>query len=161
MEGCLKMVLLTHTGKESTLRATDENQKYGNPQLFHKALSLGVTVVMAHSGRDGSNINQYGKQESNFNLFLKMMEEPKYKNCLFGELSALTLRDQNTLDHLGRVMETPELLGRMVNGSDYPLQQLIFSIRPAFWSQKNISPDRRKEPWMKSILSIRYCSTLF
>lgn len=122
----LDMVLITHTGKESALRAFDENQKYGNPLLYRPALDLGLTLIMAHSGRDGENPDENGAERSNFALFLQMMAAPQYNGCLFGDVSGMTIRDARSLGYFADIIADPELNGRMVNGSDYPLPAAYF-----------------------------------
>ncbi|MEE9274064.1 MAG: amidohydrolase family protein, partial [bacterium] len=125
----LGMVLLSHTGQETTLKAPDCEQWHSNPLLLKHALEKGVTVVMAHSGRDGDNdprktkkndsCDSGGERKPNFDLFLEMMDDPRYIGRLFGEISALTIK--NTLGHLRRIIERDSLRHRMVYGSDYPL----------------------------------------
>ena len=112
--------LLTHSGHESTVEGDKQHQKFGNPQGFIPALDAGVRVVLAHSGRDGTNIDRFdGRRKSNFQLFRNMMGMAKYRGRLYGDISALTL--PNTLQHLPLILDDPNLCGRMLYGSDYPL----------------------------------------
>lgn len=123
----LKMTLLTHTGHESSLRSHDpRHQAFGNPLRFANALRTGVRVVMAHSGRDGSNADEKGQKRPNFELFRDMMKDPAYTGCLFGDISGLLIRDRRSLDYLATIMADETLRHRIVNGSDYPIPAVSF-----------------------------------
>jgi predicted TIM-barrel fold metal-dependent hydrolase len=126
-----KMVLLTHVGEEHAIDA-EEDQKLGNPLLFRRPLDLGVTVVMAHAASLGSNedFDHPGEDALNFELFLRLMDEPRYEGRLYGEISALTQVNRlpgPLVELLGR----PDLHDRLVNGSDYPLPaiNILFQTR--------------------------------
>ena len=115
----LGLVLLSHTGIERALIAPSGQQRFGDPRRLRLALDNGVTVIMAHSARAGESRGEDGADVANFDLFLRMMEEPAYRGRLFGEISALAL--PGTIGHFRRLIETDGLRCRMVNGSDYPL----------------------------------------
>ena len=115
------MVLLTHVGEEQAVEAR-EDQALGNPLLFRRPLDLGVTVVMAHAASLGTNedLDHPGETRSNFELFLRLMDEPRYVGRLYGEVSAIT--QVNRLpEPLLTLLERSDLHPRLVNGSDYPL----------------------------------------
>jgi hypothetical protein len=115
------MVLLTHVGEEQAVEA-EEDQRLGNPLLFRRPLELGVTVVMAHAASLGSNedLDHPGEMASNFELFLRLMDEPRYERHLYGEISAMT--QVNRLpEPLLVLLERTDLHHRLINGSDYPL----------------------------------------
>lgn len=128
------MTLLTHTGDEKTIKVYDDHQKYGNPMRLKQALTLGVTVVMQHSGRvtgkfdEDYNLDCFktteSKKNQNFELFKKMMQMD-FKNKLFGEISALTVPPSQNI--LIEILEDKKLHGRMVNGSDYPIPAVNIS----------------------------------
>lgn len=117
----LGVTLISHTGDESVLSAHGDLQKYGNPLLLKNALDNGVRVIMAHSGRDGYNMDDSGARRLNFDLFMEMMAIPEYKGRLFGELSAFLIRGKRNIEYLKRILNDKTLSGRMVNGSDYPI----------------------------------------
>jgi len=140
-----KMVLLTHVGEEQAVEA-DEDQKLGNPLLFRRPLDLGVTVVMAHSASKGSNedLDRPGEGALNFELFLRLMDDPRYEGLLYGEISALT--QVNRLpDPLLELLRRPDLHNRLVNGSDYPLPaiNILFQTR-ALVQYGLVTADERK-----------------
>lgn len=121
------MTLLSHTGKEMAVDA-DELQALGNPLRLRRALDAGVRVIAAHCASLGEDLDldqPEGARErvSSFELFLRLMDEPRYEGLLFGELSALT--QVNRLGRpLERLLERRDLHERLVNGSDYPLPAL-------------------------------------
>jgi predicted TIM-barrel fold metal-dependent hydrolase len=139
------MILLCHTGYESAVQS-DGAQGLGNPLLLRRPLDLGVTVIMAHAGNRGSSedIDHPGNQIRNFDLFLRMMDDPKYEDRLFADISAVTqvLRSQNDLKIL---LKRGDLHHRFVNGSDYPLPAIYSFIQPRLLQFSGfISADERR-----------------
>ena len=64
-----------------------------NPLKLHRALDVGVRIVLAHCASDGEDID-YGNGNvavKSFDLFLRLMNEPTYEELIFGEISAITL----------------------------------------------------------------------
>lgn len=114
------IALLSHTGKEHTLRVADGDEDLGNPTRLRRALEAGVTVVMLHAGRDGDEVS--GASTSYFERFLELMREPAYRGRLFGEISVLPY--VGTQDKLARIFADPDLRCRMLDGSDYPTPAL-------------------------------------
>jgi len=126
----LGMVLLTHTGQEEAVES-NKYQSLGNPLLLRRILDTGVTVIMAHCGSTGKSADldkTSKKYTSNFELFARMMDDPKYKKNLFADVSAVTMfnRDQNDLKTL---LNRSDWHPRLINGSDYPLPAINFLIR--------------------------------
>jgi len=123
------MALLCHTGLESSVEAGA--QRLGNPLLLRRPLDLGVTVVMAHAGNRGSSddLDNPGRRARNFELFLRMMDDPRYQGRLFADISMLTqaLRSRSDMETL---LERSDLHPRLVNGSDYPLPAVDVLILP-------------------------------
>lgn len=115
------MILQSHTGKELAVDAVD--QDLGNPLLLRKPLDMGVRVVALHSASMGKSIDLESPRREevpSFDLFLRLLEEPRYEGLFFGELSALTF-----YNHVPRpltvLLERGSLHPRLVHGSDYPL----------------------------------------
>ena len=77
---------------------------------------------MAHAASLGSNedLDHPGTSALNFDLFLRLMDEPRYRGRLFGEISAMTQENRLPGPLLGLLART-DLHPRLVNGSDYPL----------------------------------------
>jgi mannonate dehydratase len=119
----LQVPLITHAGEEKAVHA-EEAQRLGNPLHLRRPLERGVKVVVAHCASLGQNpdLDAGGPAPwlDNFDLFVRLMNEEKWKGLLFGDVSAMTQvnRVGRPLQHL---LEHPELHSRLVNGSDYPL----------------------------------------
>lgn len=119
-----RMVLLTHVGEEKAVHSASA-QGLGNPLLFRRPLDLGVRVVMAHAASLGDNpdLDHPGHRADNFDLLLRLFEEPRYQGLLFADISAVT--QFNRLPRpLLELLRRTDLHGRLVNGSDYPLPAL-------------------------------------
>jgi uncharacterized protein len=126
----LDLILLSHGGEEKAVEA-QEDQKLGNPLLLRRPLDHGVKVIVAHCAGLGSNEDLDDpdrKTVSNFDLFLRLMDEKKYEGLVFGEISAMT-----QFNRAGRPLTTilarTDLHDRLVNGSDYPLPAVNILIR--------------------------------
>ncbi len=117
----LGVVLLTHAGEERAVAVKDA-QALGNPLKLRRPLDLGVTVIVAHCASLGKNadLDHPGKVARNFDLFLRLMEDPKYRGRLFGDLSAITQINRLPAP-LQTLLARPDFDGRLLNGSDYPL----------------------------------------
>ncbi len=119
----LGIPLLTHAGDEHAVDGV-EAQLRGNPLLLRRALDHGVKVIVAHCASDGAGIDldkgEHAPLVTNFDLFARMMEEPRYESLLFGEISAMT-----QLNRIGPALQTvltrDDWQHRLLNGSDYPL----------------------------------------
>lgn len=126
------MVLLSHAGIEHAIDA-DDAQELGNPLRLRRALDHGVKVIVAHCGSlgRGTDLDDPARRElDNFDLFLRLMDDPRYVGLVFGEISALT--QQNRVGRpLATMLERTDLHERLVNGSDYPLPAInvLFSTR--------------------------------
>jgi len=139
----LGLVLLSHTGDETTVR-TPAGQALGNPLLLIHALENGATVVMLHCGRDGTGIDLNDPahpRRPNFELFLDLMTLPayqRYRGRLFGDISALTIPQHS--DQLFRLIEDRRLHGRLVNGSDYPIPafNILTPTRSILWPTRSL-----------------------
>jgi predicted TIM-barrel fold metal-dependent hydrolase len=125
-----QMILLSHAGEEQAVEA-EEDQRLGNPLLLRKPLDLGVRVIIAHAASLGAcNDLDNGREQKAecFNLFLRMMDDPKYVGLLFGEISAM-LQFNRMPDPLLTILKRQDLHPRLINGSDYPLPAINFLIR--------------------------------
>ncbi len=99
------------------------------------AKHLGVTVIAAHCAAFGTyaDASRPGTNVPAFDLFLELLEDPRYAGRLFGEISALTVFNRLGLpgasDPLRRLLERPDLHARLVNGSDYPIPAVNTLVR--------------------------------
>jgi len=118
----LDLTLLTHAGTEHAVESV-ASQEFGNPLRLRRALDAGVRVFVAHCASLGQGLDLDDPAHpsvDNFDLFLRLMDDPRYVGRVFGEISALT-----QVNRAGRYLETmlarTDLHERLVNGSDYPL----------------------------------------
>jgi predicted TIM-barrel fold metal-dependent hydrolase len=128
----LGLPLLSHAGLERAVHVPDA-QKLGNPLRLRRPLEHGVRVIVAHcaSMGDGEDLDAGAgeSQLSNFALFARLMDEPRYEGLLFGDISAMT-----QLNRIGpaldTVLERDDWHDRLINGSDYPLPGVfpLFSV---------------------------------
>ncbi len=129
----LGMPLLTHTGAEHAVTVPGGHE-YGSPLLLRRALDHGVRVIAAHSASIGENVDiDKGNSESkvpSFDLFARLMDDPRYDGLLYGEISALMQRNRRP-DVVHALLQRQDWHHRLLNGSDYPLTAVlaIFSIR--------------------------------
>jgi predicted TIM-barrel fold metal-dependent hydrolase len=126
----LELVLLSHGGEEKAVEA-EEDQKLGNPLLLRRALEHGVRVVVAHCAGLGDNEDVESPdrtKRTNFDLFMRLMDDKRYEGLLFGEISAMTQFNRSGKP-LATIIEREDLHERLVNGSDYPLPAVNIVIR--------------------------------
>ena len=128
----LGMPVITHAGLERAVLGTD-TQDFGNPLRLRRALDAGVRVVVAHCASMGEDIDldkgPNGPHVDSFLLFSRLFEIEKYKNHLFGDISAMT-QVNRAGTALARVIEREDWHPRLLNGSDYPLPGVmpVFSV---------------------------------
>jgi len=117
----LDMVLLTHTGEEKAV-SSGGAQPLGNPLRVRRALDASLTVIMAHCAGLGrsEDLDHPGKKARNFDLFLRLMDEDRYRGRLFADISAMILVSRMPRP-LRALLNRPDIQPRLVNGSDYPL----------------------------------------
>ena len=119
----LKLPLLTHAGAELAVTG-GQMQDYGNPLRLRRALDQGVRVIVAHCASLGDGVDldrgPDGPAVSNFALFARLMDEPRYDKQLYGDLAAVgqLLRAG---DSLRTLITRRDWQSRLVYGSDYPL----------------------------------------
>lgn len=116
------LILLSHGGDEQAVDA-EKDQRLGNPLRLRLPLDIGVRVIVAHTASLGTcdDLDRgSGKTADCFELFLRLMDEPKYRGFLFGEISAM-LQFNRMPEPMLTILERQDLHARLVNGSDYPL----------------------------------------
>jgi len=126
----LNIVLLSHGGEEKAVEA-DEDQKLGNPLLLRRPLDLGVKVIVAHCAGLGYNEDLDSparERRTNFEFFLRLMDEKKYEGLVFGEISAITQFNRIGTP-LTTMLQREDLHPRLINGSDYPLPAINILVR--------------------------------
>jgi len=124
------MILLSHAGEEQAVEA-EEDQQLGNPLRLRKPLDMGVRVIIAHAASLGTceDLDSREAKKTNcFDLFLRLMDEPKYAGLAFGEISAMLQFNRMPVP-FSTLLKRQDLHSRLVNGSDYPLPAINALIR--------------------------------
>ena len=122
-----KLPLLVHAGSELAV-AGHGGQDLGNPLLLRRPLERGVKVIVAHSASSGNGLDldqgSNGEMKTNFELFVRLMDDSNYQKNLFGEISAITQINRVGLP-LETILKKESWHGRILNGSDYPLPAIL------------------------------------
>jgi uncharacterized protein len=119
-----RLPLISHAGDERAVRGHGED--LGNPLRLRRALDAGVRVVVAHCASLGSGVDLDGGGSAtvpNFDLFARLMDEPRYARNLFGDISAVT--QENRVEVVATLLARKEWHPRLLNGSDYPLPGVL------------------------------------
>lgn len=111
----LDLPLLSHTGQERSFSGAQD--EYGDPERLRLPLSLGVTVIAGHIATTGSNAG-----EDNFQRILPMFAQYP---TLYADISSLT--QFNKLGFIDAALRMPQLRGRLLYGSDYPLSDMVLT----------------------------------
>ena len=120
----LKIPLITHAGDERAVSGFGED--LDNPLKLRRPLDAGVRVVMAHCASlgTGEDIDRAGASTvPNFDLFARLMDEPRYRANLVGDISAIT--QGNRMSVIPTLLERRDWHARLLNGSDYPLPGVV------------------------------------
>jgi uncharacterized protein len=121
----LRLPLITHAGDERAVHGFGEH--LGNPLRLRRPLEAGVRVVVAHCASLGTadDIDHRGSGATltNFELFARLMDEPRYRANLVGDISAIT--QGNRMDVVAPLLARRDWHDRLLNGSDYPLPGVV------------------------------------
>jgi predicted TIM-barrel fold metal-dependent hydrolase len=115
------MTLLSHAGEEHALMSGASD--VGNPLRLRRALDHGVRVIIALCGSlgDGEDLdNPAHKKVASFDLFLRVMDDPRYRDLAFGDISAVCFRNREPRV-LKTLLERTDLHARLIDGTDWPL----------------------------------------
>ncbi|MBF0191869.1 MAG: amidohydrolase family protein [Magnetococcales bacterium] len=134
----LDLPLITHGGEEKAVHGIGKPE-FGNPLRLRRALDSGVRTIVAHCASIGTDHDtDHGDQPiSSFALFTRMMEHPDHRELLFGDLSAITLRNRDP-EVVRTLLKRQEWHGRLLNGTDYPLPGILPLISPAALAQAGL-----------------------
>jgi predicted TIM-barrel fold metal-dependent hydrolase len=121
----LRLPLIAHAGDEQAVHGFGEH--LGNPLRLRRPLDAGVRVVVAHCASlgDGEDLDKKGSttRVSNFELFVRLMNEPRYRANLAGDISAIV--QFNRADVIATLLQRRDWHERLLNGSDYPLPGVV------------------------------------
>lgn len=112
--------LIGHGGEERAVAGGVGEPGFADPRRYQRALAAGVRVVVAHCatlGRDGDGVGW-------FQRFAGMMGEKRWEGRLYGDLSAVTLRNREP-EVLRELLVRREWHHRLIQGSDYPLPGVV------------------------------------
>ncbi|MBF0161476.1 MAG: amidohydrolase [Magnetococcales bacterium] len=126
----LNMPLITHGGEEKAVHGVGQ-PAWGNPLRLRRALDSGVRTVVAHCASMGmeQDSDNGDRPVASFALFARMMADPAHRDHLFGDLSAVTLRNRDPAV-LRTLIEQEAWHPRLLNGSDYPLPGVMPLVAP-------------------------------
>ena len=137
-----RVPLIVHCGEEKAVKGGD-TQHLGNPLLLRRALDAGVPVVVAHCASIGDDVDldagSAGPRRASFDLFARLMAEPRATNGLYGDISAIVLRNRDT-DCIRALLQRSEWHPRLLNGSDYPLPGVLPIVSPAALARAGLLP---------------------
>jgi uncharacterized protein len=89
----LDLPLLTHVGKELSVRGA-HREEFGHPLALRHPLGEGVRVIAAHCaslGESPDTDKPGAPMTANFDLFGRLMDDPKHAELLYGDISATIL----------------------------------------------------------------------
>jgi mannonate dehydratase len=152
----LKLPLITHAGDEQAVVGFGEH--LGNPLRLRRPLDAGVRVVVAHCASLGHGDELDPKapsaQPSNFDLFVRLMDDPRYRGTLYGDISAVV--QSNRVDVIPTLLSRRDWQPRLLNGSDYPLPGVIPLIDLRKLAARGLLPAEMVEP----LLRLRHANVL-
>jgi mannonate dehydratase len=125
----LNIPIISHGGEEKAVHGADQ-PLFGNPLRLRRALDHGVRVVIAHCATLGTDIDDDGKQVRSFDIFSKLMAEKQWQGRLFGDISAIVLRNRDVAT-IKTLLTESAWHSRLLYGSDYPLTGILPLISPA------------------------------
>lgn len=124
----LNMPIISHSGEEKAIQGANQ-PSFGNPLRLRRALDAGVRVVIAHCATLGKDHDEQGREVRSFDLFAKLMAEKQWQSRLFGDISAIVLRNREA-DVLKTLLAETSWHPRLLYGSDYPLTGVLPLISP-------------------------------
>lgn len=134
-----RVPLIVHCGEEKAVKGSD-TQHLGNPLRLRRALDTGVRIVVAHCATIGEDEDSdVGGKRSSFDLFARLMGEPRSRDLLFGDISAVILRNRR-LETVQQLLLREDWHDRLLYGSDYPLPGIMPLISPAAFAKAGMLP---------------------
>lgn len=123
----LNVPLICHAGEEKAVAGMGFHEA-NNPLKMRRAMDAGVCVVVAHCASIGEDIDldkgEHGPHVPSIELFAKLMADANYQKNLFGDISAIVMRNRS-IATLRAIIEHQDWHGRLLNGSDYPLPGVL------------------------------------
>ena len=133
----LDVPLISHGGEERAVHGSGLPE-WANPLRLRRALDAGVRVVVAHcaSAGEDADLDRGGDalRVPSFALFARLMDAPDYAGRLFGDISAITLRNRDVAV-VGEIVARETWHDRLLFGSDYPLPGVLRLISPSRFAE--------------------------
>lgn len=132
----LKVPIICHCGEEKAVHGANQ-RLFGNPLRLRRALDAGVRVVVAHCASLGNDIAENGKEVRSFDLFAKLMADKQWQDRLFGDISAIVLRNRDP-EVIKTLLTETTWHSRLLYGSDYPLTGILPLISPTALAESGL-----------------------
>ncbi|MBK9161493.1 MAG: amidohydrolase family protein [Nitrosomonadales bacterium] len=136
----LDVPLVCHCGEEKAVEGAGF-EGGNNPLHLRRALDAGVRVAVAHCASIGEDIDldrgKHGPYVPSFDLFARMMGNDDYRQHLFGDISAVVLRNRPSRI-LRAIIEHRDWHARLLNGTDYPLPGVLPLTSPHRWAKAGL-----------------------
>ncbi len=122
--------------------------EFGNPLRLRRALDRGVRVVVAHCASLGKSADldrgAKARRVSNFDLFLRLMDDRNYAGRVFGDIANVAARLRAWA--IPKLLARPDLHDRLLYGSDYPIAGVVPIISPAQLARRELLARDDVEP---------------
>ena len=125
----LRLPLVIHCGEEVAAPGAGQHG-FNNPLHVRRPLEAGVRVIVAHAASLGAardidrlrpgQSDQDAPRVASFELFSRLMDEPRWDGRLFADVSAVFQRNRD-LAVQRALIERQHWHHRLLHGSDYPL----------------------------------------
>lgn len=140
----LNIPIISHGGEEKALHGANQ-PTFGNPLRLRRALATGVRVVIAHCATIGEDLDENGQQIRSFDIFSKLMADKQWQGLLFGDISAIVLRNRDPAIIKTLLTET-SWHNRLLNGSDYPLTGILPMISLSNFISSGLLSEEYEQP---------------
>jgi mannonate dehydratase len=140
----LNIPIISHGGEEKALHGLNQ-PAFGNPLSLRRALNAGVRVVIAHCATIGVDKDEQSKWRKSFDIFANLMAEKQWESKLFGDISAIVLRNREP-EVVKTLLTETAWHKRLLNGSDYPLTGILPLISVDSFVKAGLITDEMREP---------------
>jgi uncharacterized protein len=142
----LNIPIISHGGEEKSVHGANQ-PLLGNPLRLRRALDAGVRVVIAHCATLGSDLDEEGRSLRSFDIFAKLMAEKQWQGKLFGDISAIILRNRD-VEVVKTLLTETAWHSRLLNGSDYPLTGVLPLISVKKFVESGLLAEETLKPLM-------------
>ncbi|QPK63180.1 amidohydrolase family protein [Methylomonas sp. LL1] len=140
----LNIPIISHGGEEKAVHGANQ-PLFGNPLRLRRALDAGVRVVIAHCASIGTDIADDGREVRSFDIFTQLMAEKQWRQQLFGDISAIVLRNRDP-EVIKTLLTETGWHSRLLYGSDYPLTGILPLISPKTLAEAGLLAEDAVEP---------------